>query len=186
MTKLLPTPDTIIGAAVSPPPGLLGEDRLFGGNALFVDLVPQSCWFTSARSCLAPQDWRQLSLEVRYRAQNRCEICGTPEDRARKVYLEAHERWTFNETTHTQKLMRIIALCKSCHEVTHWGLTRLKGRERLAHGMDAVDEPRHQSASSRRNCPAAARRSAASRIGRPTTTASAPASRAARGVATRF
>ena len=31
-----------------PLPELLpGEDRTFGGNGLFVDMVPQSCWFTN-------------------------------------------------------------------------------------------------------------------------------------------
>jgi hypothetical protein len=35
--------------------------------------------------------------------------------------LEAHERWFFDETTQTQKLIRIIALCKLCHSATHYG-----------------------------------------------------------------
>jgi hypothetical protein len=51
------------------------------------------------------------------RVNNRCECCG----RKRSKYLEAHERWEFNEETKIQKLVRIIALCKLCHSATHYG-----------------------------------------------------------------
>jgi Domain of unknown function (DUF5710) len=36
------------------PDVLPGEDRQFGAG-LFVDLVPSSCWFTNARSCVDPR-----------------------------------------------------------------------------------------------------------------------------------
>ncbi|MBS0349701.1 MAG: hypothetical protein JSR33_00700 [Proteobacteria bacterium] len=49
-----------------------------------------------------------------------------------KAPLDAHERWHFDEDSKVQKLMRIIALCKPCHEVTHMGLTELKGRRQIA------------------------------------------------------
>src|SRR5690349_15635188 len=35
-----------------------GEDREFGAG-LFVDLVPRSCWFTNARSCIHERDWER-------------------------------------------------------------------------------------------------------------------------------
>lgn len=41
-------------------PDLLpGEDRNFG-SGLFVDLVPSSCWFSNARSCVDQRDWERL------------------------------------------------------------------------------------------------------------------------------
>jgi hypothetical protein len=36
---------------------LIGEDREFGGNTLFIDLVPSTCWFSNVRSCIHPKDW---------------------------------------------------------------------------------------------------------------------------------
>ncbi len=92
---------------------------------LFVDLIPAKCWFTNARSALTPRDWERVRHFVYSRANYTCEICGTL---ARKA-LEAHERWSFDETTHIQKLVRLIALCNPCHETTHMGLARIRGRE---------------------------------------------------------
>ena len=79
-----PAPGT--GATVDPRPrSFAGEDRQFGAG-LFVDLIPQSCWFTNVRSCVAPADWHRLRKMVYRRAGQQCEICGS------KVRLEAHER----------------------------------------------------------------------------------------------
>ena len=33
---------------------LKGEDHNFGGNILFIDLIPNSCWFTNVRSSVHP------------------------------------------------------------------------------------------------------------------------------------
>ena len=35
----------------------IGEDRNFGGNELFIDLIPQSCWFKNARSNIDRSNW---------------------------------------------------------------------------------------------------------------------------------
>lgn len=121
-----------------------GEDRNFEGNRLFVDLVPKTCWFTNVRTCVEPSDWDRLRKYVYERANNRCECCNE------KAVLEAHERWHFNNETKVQKLMRIIALCKSCHEVTHIGLAKKNGRaeEATKHlmkvtGMNDVEANKH-------------------------------------------
>ena len=54
-------------------------------------------------------------------------ICGKKTDR-----LEAHEKWSYNEKTKTQKLEDIVAVCKDCHSVIHIGRTQLKGDEERA------------------------------------------------------
>ena len=54
-------------------------------------------------------------------------ICGNKTDR-----LEAHERWSYNEKTQTQKLEDIVAVCSDCHSVIHIGRTQLKGNEERA------------------------------------------------------
>lgn len=105
---------------------LPGEDREFG-SGLFVDLVPSSCWFTNVRSCVSQQDWERLRRMLRTRANHQCEICGVGEDRESKRWLEAHERWHFDDVTSTQTLRRLILLCSPCHRTTHFGLAQIHG-----------------------------------------------------------
>ncbi len=103
---------------------LKGEDRTYGGSDLFVDLIPRSCWFTNVRYCVHTSDWDRLRRHVYARAGSRCECCG-----AHTPTPEAHERWHFDAARRVQKLMRLVALCRSCHEATHMGLAGLRGRE---------------------------------------------------------
>lgn len=105
---------------------LPGEDRSFGGG-LFVDLVPSSCWFTNVRSCVTAADWDRIRRMVYGRAGHRCEACGAAPDREQNRYMEAHERWHFDEDTHTQTLRRLICLCTDCHQATHFGFAEIRG-----------------------------------------------------------
>jgi Domain of unknown function (DUF5710) len=110
-------------AAAPDVPALLpGEDRSWG-QGLFVDLVPSSCWFTNIRSCVTPRDWERLHRMIINRADHRCEVCGAVGDREARRWLEAHERWAYNQATRTQVLRRLICLCTDCHHVTHYGYT---------------------------------------------------------------
>lgn len=115
-------------------PALLpGEDRTFGAG-LFVDLVPTTCWFTNVRSSVAPGDWERLRRTILNRAGRRCEACGHGEGRATRRWLEAHERWEFDDHTSVQALRRLILLCSWCHQATHMGLAEIRG-----HGREAFD-----------------------------------------------
>ncbi len=98
---------------------LIGEDRTFEGNLLFVDLIPRTCWFSNARSCIAPRDWDRVRKFIYSRANNKCECCGSDEN------IEAHERWKYENSVQT--LMRLVALCRQCHRTTHIGKARLDG-----------------------------------------------------------
>ena len=128
---------------------LAGEDPAFGGAELYVDLVPSSCWFTNARSCVSPGDWERVRRFVLDRAAHRCECCGaapTP----RRNPLEVHERWQYTRDPNVQRLVRLIALCKACHAATHLGLAQVRGgdeaaREHLARvrGASAEEVQRH-------------------------------------------
>jgi len=115
--------------ALRPPiPTLLpGEDRSFG-TGLFVDLVPSSCWFTNVRSCVDKRDWNRLRTMIYSRAGNLCEACGASRDNQTSRYLEAHERWDYDDATATQTLRRLICLCTACHSATHYGLARIRGK----------------------------------------------------------
>jgi hypothetical protein len=103
------------------------EDRTFGGRLLYVDLVPRSCFFTNARSHLTRRDWVRLREYIYARAGNRCEVCDRARTDGRRARLDAHERWSFDEATRTQRLVRLLALCEPCHSATHFGLAELRG-----------------------------------------------------------
>lgn len=132
-----------------PPIAILlpGEDRDFG-SGLFVDLVPSSCWFTNVRSCVDRRDWDRLRTMITSRARLRCECCQRGEDRDSRRWLEAHERWAYDERDGVQALRRLICLCTDCHTVTHFGLAQIRGQadRALAHlqtvaGMSTYQQP---------------------------------------------
>ncbi len=109
---------------------LTGEDRSYQGNELFIDLIPITCWFTNVRSCTDIRDWDRLRDYVYSRVNNTCECCHNKTND-----IEAHERWHYDNDTKTQKLVRLVALCKMCHTSTHIGLAGIKGKgyEALEH-----------------------------------------------------
>lgn len=123
---------------VKPPlPELLpGEDRAFGAG-LFVDLIPESCWFTSARAFIAASDWQRVRTMVIQRANSRCEACGIWKDTKQ---LSVHERWQYFEATHPmsgerrylQSLTRLLSICRMCHLATHMGFAGTIGKEEAA------------------------------------------------------
>ena len=103
------------------PSELPKEDRLYGGNDFYVDLVPRSVWWANLRVMLSPSQWKFLSKYVIQRAGAVCEICGST------TRLEAHERWDFDKRTGIQRLVRIVCMCKLCHLSIHIGLARVLG-----------------------------------------------------------
>ena len=96
---------------------IIGEDRDYGGKELFIDMIPKTSYFKNVRSIFSEGDWNLIRKHIYERTGNRCECCGIKRSR----YLEAHERWVFDFETKTQKLIRIIALCRLCHQATHYG-----------------------------------------------------------------
>jgi len=83
---------------------------------------------------VAPGDWERLRRTILNRAGRRCEACGHGENRATQRWLEAHERWEFDDHTTVQALRRLILLCSWCHQATHMGLAEIRGR-----GQEAFD-----------------------------------------------
>lgn len=115
---------------------LVGEDRTFGGNYLFVDLIPRSCWFSNVRTCICSSDWDKLRHYVYERVNYVCECCLTnTKETFINGNLEAHERWEYDYANKIQRLKRIVALCHQCHQTTHIGLAGIKGKkdEAVAH-----------------------------------------------------
>jgi Domain of unknown function (DUF5710) len=102
--------------------GFPGEDRAAGGSDLYVDLVPSSCWFTNVRSCVDAVDWLRIRYFVGDRCKWTCEVCGLEAQD-----LDIHERWSYDEDTRVQRLVRLIGLCDGCHRVTHFGKAEIDG-----------------------------------------------------------
>jgi hypothetical protein len=116
-----------------------GEDRSLGGSALYVDLIPTTCWGRAGRTVLASQhEWNRIRRMVYERAGQACEVCGnTREALAGLGYaprLHAHERYTYLEHggTRVQRLARLVCQCLACDEVTHLGRTSTLGPFYLA------------------------------------------------------
>lgn len=98
---------------------------------LAVELVPKTCWFTNVRSNVSKADWDRLKKITAGAADNRCEICNGI---GPKWPVECHEIWHYDDQAHVQTLVRLQALCPSCHEVKHVGLAQVRGRMRHAIG----------------------------------------------------
>lgn len=93
------------------------------------ELVPDGCWYTNLRSALPQEVWDIIRKDAYKRARGKCMICGVP-----TRYLEAHERWEYDEKKALQTLQTVVAICRLCHEVIHIGRTQLFGR-----GMEAME-----------------------------------------------
>lgn len=93
---------------------------------LFIDLVPNTAWFSNLRSELTAEEWDRVKKATFVPAGYRCQACN---GRGPKHPVECHERWQYDEVTKVQKLIGTIALCPACHESTHFGLARVRGRE---------------------------------------------------------
>jgi hypothetical protein len=96
---------------------------------LEIELIPRSSFFTNVRSLVSQTQWDIIRKKCYQQAGYRCEICN---GKGPKWPVECHEVWHYNPKTLVQKLVRLIALCPACHEVKHFGLARVKGRDHIA------------------------------------------------------
>jgi frataxin-like iron-binding protein CyaY len=125
-----------------------GEDRDFtpseSGLRLFIDLRPINP-ASSIKNVVHFKDWERLKKFIFERNNFKCECCLSktePED------IEAHEYYEYSAIgdakNPTLTLKRIIAICKRCHEATHYGLAKIKQREHIAkaqlENINKIDE----------------------------------------------
>jgi len=118
-----------------------------GVGGLCVDLIPYKCHYSNIRTILRPEDWEAVSAAFAKANDNRCAIC---KGRGSEHPVEAHERWTFDVSTKTQRLKCIQSLCPACHLATHYGFAQSQGkgsiaRNQLKHvnGWDDEDVDNH-------------------------------------------
>ena len=93
---------------------ILGENREFGGDELYVDLLPKGS-SPILRFIMDENDFKTLRNLVVKRVAYKCEICNEECLAKDKKFLEVCERFSYNLKTNTQKLERILALCKACY-----------------------------------------------------------------------
>ena len=96
---------------------------------LSIELVPRTSWFSNVRSEVSKIDWDVIRKAAFKKAQHCCEICG---NKGAKWPVECHEIWHYDDDRKIQRLSGFIALCPSCHEVKHMGLSQLKGKGSVA------------------------------------------------------
>jgi hypothetical protein len=89
---------------------------------LTIELVPRPLWGKSLATLYRKQ-WDVFRKECYAAAGHKCEICGGVGEGKRK--LEAHEVWQYTITGNRglQTLIRLIALCPTCHAGKHLGRT---------------------------------------------------------------
>lgn len=120
---------------------------------LFGDMIPATSWGSSLSNLLTKASWDKLRQPLIARHHNICEVCG-------KQYktLDVHEIWDYkdptpeeieasNEKTRQEKtayyaiglqrLVGLVAICKSCHLCFHLGFARVQDRY-----QDTVDRLR--------------------------------------------
>lgn len=96
---------------------------------LTIELVPRTSWYKNVRSHVSREEWERLKKLTAERAGRVCEIC---HGRGRKWPVECHEIFAYDDVTHVQRLVKLAALCPSCHEVKHLGLAGVRGRRAAA------------------------------------------------------
>jgi hypothetical protein len=96
---------------------------------LNVDLIPATNWGGSLANLLVDSSWQAIRDPVLAKTGNKCIVCGY--DRQRKS-VDCHEIWEFytplEGDTGIQRLVGIIPLCKSCHDMFHLGRAGQDGR----------------------------------------------------------
>jgi len=91
---------------------------------LTAELVPKTTWYSNVRSNVPRSEWDRIRYKVYADAGYVCEICGGI---GKKHPVECHEVWEYDDKTHVQKLVKMIALCPACHSVKHLGRAKAVG-----------------------------------------------------------
>lgn len=87
------------------------------------EMIPENMWYCNLRHILKQKEWDIIRKDAYKRFNYKCGCCN------RKVKrLEAHELWNYDESTETQTLIDVVALCKICHLTIHIGQAGLLGK----------------------------------------------------------
>ncbi len=92
-----------------------------------MELVPSTVWESNIRNLVGPKEWDIIRKEQYKKANYRCEICKV------ESRLHCHEKWSYDDENHIQKLVGFVALCENCHMIKHAGFSMytIEGRKKF-------------------------------------------------------
>lgn len=97
---------------------------------LTVELVPTTCFYSNVRTMISNKDWDKLRFISYELANYKCEICGS--DGLKQGYkhrVECHEVFEYDDENYIQKLVKLVSLCVTCHQVKHIGRAIAIGKQ---------------------------------------------------------
>lgn len=83
---------------------------------LTIELVPSTAWNQSLYNLLPRNEWNKIKSNVFAKEGHQCYVCGNSTG-----IMSLHEFWSYDETTHVQKLVEFHHLCSLCHKIKHIG-----------------------------------------------------------------
>ncbi len=83
---------------------------------LTIELVPSTAWNQSLYNLLPRNEWNKIKNNVFAQEGYQCYICGDSTGT-----MSLHEFWSYDETSHVQKLDEFHHLCNKCHKIKHIG-----------------------------------------------------------------
>lgn len=66
--------------------GFVGEDRTFGGNQLFIDMIPSTTFYKNVRAMIYKGDWTVIRNFIYNRVSEKCECCGIDSSGDSRLY----------------------------------------------------------------------------------------------------
>jgi hypothetical protein len=90
-----------------------------------LNLIPSTSWWKNVRSKISKKEWDAIRRKVYHQANYTCEICGV-----KKVRLDCNEVWEYKDNR--QILVKLEAICRSCHLTQHMGYASLIGKHQEA------------------------------------------------------
>ena len=97
---------------------------------LTIELVPSTCHFSNVRTTIKPIEWDKIRFISYESAGHKCEICKeSGKTQGYKHNVECHEIWEYDDVNHIQKLVGLISLCPTCHQVKHIGRAIAIGKQ---------------------------------------------------------
>lgn len=85
---------------------------------LQIEPIPSINWGISLAKILPKEVWDSVRREVYEVGNYTCIVCG-----ASNKQLHCHEKWKYDDSRKTQKLVGFECCCRDCHAVHHWGRT---------------------------------------------------------------
>ena len=97
---------------------------------LTIELVPSTCHYSNVRTTIKSKEWDKVRFISYEAAGHKCEICGdTGKNQGYNHNVECHEIWHYDDVNHVQKLVGLVSLCPTCHQVKHIGRAIAIGKQ---------------------------------------------------------